>query len=166
MLFYADVKRKLNALLERDAGTLTYQQASDLADLYFYMAQRNFRSTVEEFMRSDFEACLQRGDQESIKKLLYGKLRDQLRTTRDKMATFRIVGGCSFKQFIDEVAPQDSGIVTECFDRYDAVIRNMSADNVDVEKACSTVVNIIAEHGAQASVAVHQELGRRYDGRR
>lgn len=164
VLFYSDIQKKLKYLIERDSGTLTYPQAKDLADLYLEAIQRELHLSISDFLNSKYENCILNNDVETIKRFINHTTTESIIKTRSKMSNFLIIGGQSYKEFIEKISPIDVGIIATA--KEEALRILLSATSIsDIDKIKSGILNCAEDAGRKSSSVFKEELSRRYLGK-
>lgn len=161
-IYHSKVNKKLQYLIERESGTLTYLQAKDLTDIYLAGIQTELRLAILEWVSELLPELVSRRDTQGARRQIYGVVDEVIATTRSKVASFRIVGGQSYKEFLDTVNPTTGSIIAHAKEQACAAVKAALETPVD-SKNLESQLGLIAEDARrQSEEFIKRELQKRY----
>ncbi|MFH1277876.1 MAG: hypothetical protein ABIK65_05810 [Candidatus Eisenbacteria bacterium] len=157
----ADINRKLDVLLERQAGVLTLEEAQDLASLYIKAIQRELAIAVRDYLRKEFPTHREKEDKAAARSTVLNTAGAVIANTRSSVRSFQLKGEQTFKEFLDQVNPVNGGIIRQAIE--DTIVAVTQAiDASDPTGMPSAVTSILEDAGRHSETLLHEELKRRY----
>jgi hypothetical protein len=160
--FHSDINKKLEYLIDREAGTLTYSQAMDLTDLYLSAIQADLRVAMLESIPQLLPEVAKRRDDPEAKRQVYRIVDSVIAAKRTKLASFRIAGGQNCKDFLDKINPIDGDVIGGSKEKSYTIISTSLGPGPDVQSIESKLGLIAQDAERESSQIIKAELDRRY----
>ena len=165
-LYFFDLRKKIGTLIERDQGVLTMEQAKSLVELYLEAVRKELLIILLNYLKKEYSTHVQTQNLSAIDNIVYVGTDTAIRNCRNKVSSFKLFGGLSFKTFVERISPSDSGVIASAKAGCHNVLQNAIRDRrTDIDRLAEECIHIVETRSAEAGKTIITELEKHYTAR-
>jgi predicted PurR-regulated permease PerM len=156
MIYYFDIKKKLEQLIREKEGTLTRQQAQDLTKVYLLLVQSSLNTALDRYAHNGLPKHYLEGNVDKIMQELHeiyeGVVENKI---RPMVSTFRLRDGQRFSEFAASVSDRN---ISKGFKDTRDIFQNNKEHNKTINELLPILARKISEIGDSGEALYTEQL--------
>ena len=166
IIYFFDLRKKINSLLEKNIGVLTATQATALVDIYLDLVKNELRVKIFPFIQEQFPLCVDPRNEPEVKHFVSNTVNEAIVSARQKVSHFKINGGMEFRKLLDDVSPLDTGVIREakdeCLRCFLEVINKKHTSKAKLDVLQSEIYRVAVDASKKSGDTLKHEIRRFY----
>jgi len=162
IIFYSSINKKLKYLINKDTGTISHQQAIDLAELYTYIIQEKILNEATLLLDNKLNLKIKQEDIDYIEYIVNSKTNEIIDDVKQKFSSFILIGGVNYKDYITRALLENNSITRKSKKEILLTFNECVENNINGERLRAKILNIIKEAGNKSLEKFKKDLYKMY----